>query len=561
MTKSKAKKMAKQPVVMVIAKPQGKAKPHNMSQAQGRKIKGTGDYTLPSNTPGQLAQVGGKSWGRAGGEAIGNLFGGSVGSAVGGFLGDTAHSIFKSITGWGSYSMRSAAHHKHMTNNGHTKDPSVILAGSPPSFSQGDDSTIVTHREYIGHVNGSTAFATTSYPIQPGLPSAFPWLATQAQGWDQYEVLGMVYEFRSSSDIVVGTNTAAGLVYMSTQYNADYLPFSTEQQIGNNEYTTSSKPELDFYHMVECKPSNSQARVKNIRQGALPTNADLRLSDVGFLQVTTIGQQATGGHIGDLWCTYRVRLLKPTLPVPGAYSGNGYLHIQGTASTSGNGTTSGLLTSAAIATTSNIPVTVVNTVSAAQIRFPDLAVGNYLLAYVTSVSTGTIVYTTAPSFIFGTGVTVAPLFSVDTNSTVFNSTTNTTGTQSQILLYSISVPAPLKSFNLNINGVLASIGGSTTNTLPDDFFVIQLPSGVNALPPSRMVEDPASILLRKKLAALEDRLARLDQCVAASSSAPAPSRRESVDEEEKFVDDMSASVHLPRAIYHQMMNGIALPKL
>ncbi len=55
-----------------------------------------------------------------------------------------------------------------------------------PTMMRGPMSHRIVHRELLATISGSVAFATNSYVINPGLSSSFPWLATQAAGWEQY---------------------------------------------------------------------------------------------------------------------------------------------------------------------------------------------------------------------------------------------------------------------------------------------------------------------------------------------------------------------------------------
>lgn len=53
--------------------------------------------------------------------------------------------------------------------------------GSAATVVASKDSCRVVHREFIGNVTGSTAFAiSNSFAVNPGLPASFPWLSGMA---------------------------------------------------------------------------------------------------------------------------------------------------------------------------------------------------------------------------------------------------------------------------------------------------------------------------------------------------------------------------------------------
>lgn len=458
-------------------------------------VKGKGDYTLPSREPGKLAQYGGQSWGRAAGEALGNFSSLPFAKSALGWVGDKAHGIFKKIFGWGDYATRSAMLHQHMQAANHHPTAlkqlvhtvgSQILTGNPPQFSSDSDGTVICHREYIGPVYGSTAFTSTSYPINPGLIQSYPWLGTVAPAYLQYEVLGQVYEYSSSSDIIVGSNTAAGKVYLTTQYNPTLVPFNTEISVANNEYTTSEKPENSFYHLVECNPRESQTRVFNVRSGSLPTNADLRLSDLGYLQVVCTGMQATGGHVGDLWVTYRIRLLKPTIPVASANYG-AYCHLSGIQAQSVSNN-NGMLTSPTTAPSSTmVPLGYNYSTSQTGIYFNNPQPGNYAAVYCTLGGGNT--YTTNISFSYPTGTSPLNICNGDTQSNfAANGSTTSSGPSFTTFcqFFKVVTGYPTGTWQIAINGV-----STGTNNFNADFFIVQIPGGALTLP-SNMVEDPTT---------------------------------------------------------------------
>lgn len=227
------------------------------------------------------------------GSAVGSMFGGSPGAA----LGSAAGKLFSKITGFGDYKIR---------------QNSVMTGTDPPAFGTMGRSTVVRHREFIQDIHGSSSFAVTSFPLNPGLFTSFPWLASVAANYEEYIVRGMVYEFKSTSaDALNSTNTALGSVILATNYNALRPNFASKSEMENHEFTTSGKPSESFMHPIECAPNETPVRVLYTRTGATALG-DLRMYDLGNFQLATAGMQAVA-VIGELWVTYDVELLKPRL--------------------------------------------------------------------------------------------------------------------------------------------------------------------------------------------------------------------------------------------------------
>lgn len=228
----------------------------------------------------------------------------AVGGELGRWLGKGADKIVKTLFGFGDY---------HIEHN------SLIEGGlSPPQIINSIDrgGFIIRHREYIMDIEATTDFTVQTLAINPALEESFPWLATVAEAFEEYEFRGLVYEFKSmSSDALLSatTSTALGTVIMATQYNSLNPSFTTKVQMENYEFANSSKPSCDFLHPVECKRSLTPVTHLYTRSGPAAAGGDLRLYDLGEFQIATQGMQAASGVIGELWCTFEIELYKPKL--------------------------------------------------------------------------------------------------------------------------------------------------------------------------------------------------------------------------------------------------------
>lgn len=227
-----------------------------------------------------------------------------VGAWLGGKLGD----LFSKITGFGDYTVESnsllaAAGAPGTIVNTKVDDPNVI---------------ILRHREFITDIAPTTNFTVQSFRINPGVQASYPWLSDIATSFEQYELRGMIYEFKSTSADAVysaSANTSLGSVCMATNYNALASNFTSKQEMLNYQFSNSAKPSESFVHPIECKRDLSTLTRLYVRGGAQNSgvSVDPRLYDMGLFQIATQGMQSTTGVLGELWVTYEIALLKPRM--------------------------------------------------------------------------------------------------------------------------------------------------------------------------------------------------------------------------------------------------------
>ncbi|QMW68738.1 capsid protein [Crucivirus-255] len=250
--------------------------------------KAVSNYRKPYRYPGAGAAIGG---------AIGGAFGHpGIGSAI----GAGAHSLMKTVTGYGDYNV--------------AQNSLVYNRDAVPEFTVNNKRcTMISHREFITDISGSIDFEKRVFRINPGVDTTFPWLASVAENYEQYVVQGMIFEFKTTCATAIGsTNTALGTVVLATQYNSLSPEFQSKQQMENYEFAISSVPSQSVLHPIECDPTQTQCG--GIFNMADPADADgdRRLYDVGRFTIATVGMQAES-VIGELWVTYKICFLKPRL--------------------------------------------------------------------------------------------------------------------------------------------------------------------------------------------------------------------------------------------------------
>lgn len=232
------------------------------------------------------------------GSKLGTMFNAPYLKGVGKWLGNGIGQIF----GSGDYDIMGTQPKYNVLMNGN----------QVPKFEAGNGTNVVCHREYIGDITGATAFTNRSYPLNPGMVAAFPWLSTVAQNYQQYRFHGIIFEFRPLITDYV-TSGAPGVVIMATNYNADDAAYTSRQQLENSEFAVSVKPTVGMIHGIECALGQNVLDRFFVRTGSLASNKDLNFTDLGNFQFASQSNPAQA--LGELWVSYCVEFFKPKLPI------------------------------------------------------------------------------------------------------------------------------------------------------------------------------------------------------------------------------------------------------
>lgn len=279
------------------------------------KVKGHGDYkTNEPSTVNKIARGIGESLGGALSliPGVGKFIPAPLIGAASSALGDAGSWLSRAL-GFGKYTVR-----RNSLVRGATVERGPSVA-SPPSFgTNGVGSDIVlSHREYIMDIKSSTGFATTTIPINPGNPTMFPWLSQIASLYEEFDIMGLMFEYRATSATAVGTtNAGMGVVLMATDYDCYDSNYTSKRAMEAAEFSSSAVPFETFLHPVECDRKRnvlSQQYVVPGMRSPEDAEGDERMSVLGNFTVGTEGQQTDGDEIGELWVTYHVKLSRPIL--------------------------------------------------------------------------------------------------------------------------------------------------------------------------------------------------------------------------------------------------------
>lgn len=267
-------------------------------------IRGRGDYTDADRK--MMADIS---------RRIPDLSLSSVGRKVGsrfglGDLGEAAGKGLASLFGMGDYTVTSNS----------LMQMGKLSANEVPVFSKdGKRGIRVTEREYIGDVysggtlvNGSTSFSIDNFTLNPGDKKTFPWLHRIARGFEQWEPLGIVFEFVSTSSEFNGVSQALGTVIMATDYDTADPIYASKVEMENAGYANSTKPSHTAMHGIECEPSE---RATKLLHCGVPRTGEEKFYDLGRFSIATQGCSAVNQNLGELWISYDVVFYKKQLAV------------------------------------------------------------------------------------------------------------------------------------------------------------------------------------------------------------------------------------------------------
>lgn len=182
----------------------------------------------------------------------------------------------------------------------------------PPRIrSVGDETAdlVFTHNEYLRDITSASPMFHTAalIEINPALFRSFPLLSKFASKYSEYDFIQCIFHFKSL--VTDGNSSAAGSVMLVPAYNPADPPMSDKRGVENSEGAVSDKVTCDLVCGIECDD-------KKVAFGGLKYTRDVEVDpigrrqyDVGTLQVALQGVPE-GFVIGELWCSYQVRLSK-----------------------------------------------------------------------------------------------------------------------------------------------------------------------------------------------------------------------------------------------------------
>lgn len=166
--------------------------------------------------------------------------------------------------------------------------------------------------ELIATVNGTVAFTSTTYPLNPGNSTTFPFASRTAQNFDKYEVMFLEVYYKPSQG-VFSAQGVGGMCGISVTADAKQTPPSTKVQAEVYPIKTLGIVNKDMIVKVPKKFLQSATNQKHfVRSGQLPGGADINSYDCGQIFFWTSGE-AGATEIGELRIRYKIKLINPVL--------------------------------------------------------------------------------------------------------------------------------------------------------------------------------------------------------------------------------------------------------
>lgn len=182
-------------------------------------------------------------------------------------------------------------------------------------------SITVSNDEFIGAVTVANEpnFNVTSYPINPGQSTTFPWLSRQAEQWERYRFSRLEFYYKREVSEFAAAGSA-GKVIMNVDFDAADGPPITKQQMEDSVPHRDGMPCENITLVLPSAQMNPQATLARfVRTGGLPGSADIKTYDVGNLNVATQGIPSNT-EVGELrvryTCVFTVPVLESTISAP-----------------------------------------------------------------------------------------------------------------------------------------------------------------------------------------------------------------------------------------------------
>jgi hypothetical protein len=184
-------------------------------------------------------------------------------------------------------------------------------SGQAQIYRSGADSCRIVHRELVASVTGTVAYTVaSSFSLNPGVAGSFPWLSTQATGWERYKwnSLKYCYYTRTGSNI-------PGSVMLVPDFDASDASPASEQHASAYQHCAEDAPWKDIKCILPARELMGDMKEKFVRSSVTGANQDIKTYDAGNLFLCTV--DGTAVPWGKLWVEYDVTLITPQVPSGG----------------------------------------------------------------------------------------------------------------------------------------------------------------------------------------------------------------------------------------------------
>lgn len=157
--------------------------------------------------------------------------------------------------------------------------------------------------ELVASLNGSVAFATTAFALNPGNATTFPWFNKIASLYERYRFTMLEFYFQHDVSQFAAQG-AQGLVLLSALYDAASAAPTTKQQIEASDPRVICMPNENSICSLAPQGMHPVGEPKFVRVGGLPGATDIKTYDAGILFATTQGM-AGATEVGELHVRYK----------------------------------------------------------------------------------------------------------------------------------------------------------------------------------------------------------------------------------------------------------------
>ncbi len=236
------------------------------------------------------------------------------GANIGGVLGAGLDSVWKSITGRGSYKIKQNALMENTPQ------------GPVPKF-DASDGFVYSHSERFAAVFGTTAFTQFIYPLNFTNAQLMPFLVQLAMAFEEAEVMGFLVYFKSTSGSVT-TSQGLGAVYFGANYDPRDQGFANSTAMMASEFSTETVPDKDCIFFIECaRDRNVLVRlyspfdaneygtptvISTINSFTTSNPVNDRFTTHCNIVIATQGNPTTN-QLGELFVSAKIRFAKPRL--------------------------------------------------------------------------------------------------------------------------------------------------------------------------------------------------------------------------------------------------------
>lgn len=178
----------------------------------------------------------------------------------------------------------------------------------------------IKHREYIADITAgtgtATVFTSSTYAVNPGQATTFPWLSRIASNYESYVFNSLRFDYETEAPSTLG-----GTLVLTLDYDASDAAPNTKQQAMTYRGAVRSAPWSACQHASLAEDLH-KSKSNFIRPGVQPAGTDIKTYDIGNLFAISQGVSTASAVLGELYVEYDVLLMTPVFePVGPSLSG------------------------------------------------------------------------------------------------------------------------------------------------------------------------------------------------------------------------------------------------